>query len=78
MPSPNVAEDHQTKNANALVSKNAAVLIADKHAEAELIDQTLKLLTDEILMKTLAQNISALGLPNADENIAQEVIKIAL
>ena len=78
VPSPNVAEDHQTKNANALVNKNAAVLIADKHAEAELIDQTLKLLADETLMRTLAQNISELGLPNADEHIAQEVIKIAL
>lgn len=78
VPSPNVAEDHQTKNANALVNKNAAVFIADKHAEAELIDQTLKLLADETMMETLAQNISGLGLPNADEQIAQEVIKIAL
>lgn len=78
VPSPNVAEDHQTKNANALVNKNAAILIHDKHAEAELIDQTLKLLADETLMKTLAQNISELGLPDADEQIAQEIIKIAL
>lgn len=77
VPSPNVAEDHQTKNANALVSKEAAILVADKHAEAELVDQTLKLLADKDLMNSLIQNIKKLGLPNADEQIAKEVIKIA-
>lgn len=77
VPSPNVAEDHQTKNASALVNKKAAVLIVDRHAEAELIDQTIKLLRDEVFCASLIKNISALGLPNADEQIAREVINIA-
>jgi len=77
VPSPNVAEDHQTKNAHALVNKGAAILISDKHAESELIDQTLKLLSNESDMETLSQKIGGLGLPNADEQIALEVFKIA-
>ncbi|MDA9555057.1 undecaprenyldiphospho-muramoylpentapeptide beta-N-acetylglucosaminyltransferase [Pelobium sp.] len=77
VPSPNVAEDHQTKNANALVNKEAAILIADKHAESELIDQTLKLLSDKEQMNLISQRIGELALPHADEQIAEEVIKIA-
>ena len=78
VPSPNVAEDHQTKNANALVSKEAAVLVADKHAEAELVEQTIKVLDDEKLCATLVENIKKLGFANSDKVIAEEVIKIAL
>lgn len=77
VPSPNVAEDHQTKNAMALVNVRAAVLVADRHAEAELVDQTIKLLKDDVEMKALSENIAALGLPNADEIIAKEVLSIA-
>jgi UDP-N-acetylglucosamine--N-acetylmuramyl-(pentapeptide) pyrophosphoryl-undecaprenol N-acetylglucosamine transferase len=77
VPSPNVAEDHQTKNAHALVNKEAAILISDRHAESELIDQTLKLLSNESEMKLLSEKIGALALPNADEQIALEVLKIA-
>lgn len=76
VPSPNVAEDHQTKNAMALVTEHAAVLVADRHAEAELVDQTIKLLKDDAEMQQLSKNISALALPEADEVIAQEVLSI--
>lgn len=78
VPSPNVAEDHQTKNAVALVNKKAAILISDQHAESELVDQAFKLLADEATMKSLSENIGALGSPNADEQIALEILKIAL
>lgn len=77
VPSPNVAEDHQTKNAMALVNAGAAVLVADRHAEAELVDQTIKLLKDDAEMEALSQKIGALALPNADEIIAKEVLSIA-
>ncbi len=78
VPSPNVAEDHQTKNANALFSKEAAVLISDKHAEVELVEQTIKVLGDEKLCAKLIENIKKLGFANADKVIAEEVTKIAL
>jgi UDP-N-acetylglucosamine--N-acetylmuramyl-(pentapeptide) pyrophosphoryl-undecaprenol N-acetylglucosamine transferase len=78
VPSPNVAEDHQTKNAMALVNKEAAILIDDKHAESDLAEQTIKLLKDETKMKALSLNIAELALPSADEIIAKEVLKIAL
>lgn len=77
VPSPNVAEDHQTKNAMALVNAGAAVLIDDKHTESDLVDQTIKLLKDEAQMKLLSDKIAKLALPNADEVIAREVLKIA-
>ncbi len=77
IPSPNVSEDHQSKNAMALVDKGAAILVADRHAESELIDQTIKLLKDEDRMQDLANKISGLALPNADEIIANEILKIA-
>lgn len=76
VPSPNVAEDHQTKNAMALVNKEAAILVADKHAEAELVEQTIKLLKDNNEQVKLAENITALALPKADNIIAKEVLTI--
>lgn len=78
VPSPNVVDDHQTKNAHALINKEAAILISDKHAESELIDQTLKLLANEEQMKLISERIGALGLPHADEQIAHEILKIAI
>lgn len=77
VPSPNVAEDHQTKNALALTERGAAVLIADRHAESELIDQTLNLLKDPQKMEELSFKIAEMALPGADEIIANEVLKIA-
>ncbi|MDB5060834.1 MAG: UDP-N-acetylglucosamine--N-acetylmuramyl-(pentapeptide) pyrophosphoryl-undecaprenol [Mucilaginibacter sp.] len=76
VPSPNVAEDHQTKNALALVETNAAVFVADRDAEAKLVYKALELLNDKELKKRLSNNIGKLAQPNADEVIAKEVIQI--
>jgi UDP-N-acetylglucosamine--N-acetylmuramyl-(pentapeptide) pyrophosphoryl-undecaprenol N-acetylglucosamine transferase len=76
VPSPNVAEDHQTKNAKALLNDNACEYVADRKAVNELIDAALLLLNDEEKKKILSDNISKLALPNADEEIAKEVIQI--
>lgn len=76
VPSPNVAEDHQTTNAMSLVAKNAAVFVADKDAQAQLIDIAIELLNDTERQKTLSDNIGKLALPDADELIAKEVIHI--
>lgn len=76
VPSPNVAEDHQTKNAMALVNENAAVLVKDGEANEKLIKETLKLLQDidkQILLKT---NIVRFGKPNASKEIVNEIIKM--
>jgi len=78
VPSPNVAEDHQTKNALALVQDKAAVFIADKDAEATLIYKAIQLLNDTDEKKTLSNNIGKLALPDADEVIAKEVMKITI
>jgi UDP-N-acetylglucosamine--N-acetylmuramyl-(pentapeptide) pyrophosphoryl-undecaprenol N-acetylglucosamine transferase len=77
VPSPNVAEDHQTKNALALVNENAAALVTDKDAEASLVDKALELLNDKETQKKLSDNIGKMALPDADEVIAKEVMKIA-
>ena len=78
VPSPNVAEDHQTKNALALLHDNAAVFIADRDAEAKLIDKALELLNDKHKQKILSDNIAKLALPDADDVIAKEVMKITI
>ena len=78
VPSPNVAEDHQTKNALALIEKNAALFIADRDAEEKLVDKVLELLNDKDKQKTLSNNISKLAILNADEVIAKEVIQITV
>ena len=76
VPSPNVAEDHQTKNALALVEKDAAVMIADKDARVRLVDEALKLLFDDQRTKKLSENISALARPRATEDIVNEIEKL--
>lgn len=77
VPSPNVAEDHQTKNALALVEHHAAEFIADRDAREKLVDKALELLNDTQTKKTLSDNIAKLALPDADEVIAKEVIKLS-
>ncbi|MBS7566300.1 undecaprenyldiphospho-muramoylpentapeptide beta-N-acetylglucosaminyltransferase [Mucilaginibacter sp. Bleaf8] len=76
VPSPNVAEDHQTKNALALVEHDAAVLVSDIEAEAKLVTQALQLLNNNAEQEKLSANISKLALPGADEVIAEHVIEI--
>ncbi len=76
IPSPNVAEDHQTKNAMALVENNAAVLIKDKDAYENMIDQALDLIKDEEKLNELSNNIAKLGIENSDKIIAGEILKI--
>ncbi|MEO8886851.1 MAG: undecaprenyldiphospho-muramoylpentapeptide beta-N-acetylglucosaminyltransferase [Mucilaginibacter sp.] len=76
VPSPNVAEDHQTKNALALVGEQAAVFVADRDAEANLIEKAIELLNDKEKQKILSDNIGKMAMPNADEVIAKEVIQI--
>lgn len=76
VPSPNVAEDHQTKNAMALVEKDAAVMVMDKDAKDKLIDEALKLLFDEEWARKLESNISKLARPNATDDIVREIEKL--
>lgn len=76
VPSPNVAEDHQTKNAMALVEKEAAILIKDNEARKKLVDEALRLLYDQQLSDKLAANIKTLGKPNASEEIVDEIEKL--
>jgi len=78
VPSPNVAEDHQTKNALALVNEGAAVLVTDRDAKAELIDKALDLLNNKEKQIKISENIGKMAMPDADEVIAKEVMKIAI
>ena len=73
VPSPNVAEDHQTKNAMALVKKEAAILIKDGEAIEKMIPEALRLLSDEKKMAALSKNILKLAEKNSAERIVQEV-----
>ena len=77
VPSPNVAEDHQTKNAMALVEKNAAILVKDSEAKEKMIQKALEIIDNESLMNSLSRNILTLGKPNATKDIAAQIIKIA-
>ena len=76
VPSPNVAEDHQTKNAMALVIENAAILVKDIDAKNNLITETLNLINDSNKQADLVKNISSFAMPNAAELIVDEVIKL--
>ena len=77
VPSPNVAEDHQTKNAMALVNKNAALLVKDNEASADLVKTAVSLLKDENKQKELSENISKMAFLNSANVIANEVLKLA-
>lgn len=76
VPSPNVAEDHQTKNAMALVERDAAVLVTDAEARERLVDTVLELMADKRRLESMSANISALALRDSDERIADEVERI--
>ena len=77
VPSPNVAEDHQTHNAMALVKKDAAVLVKDADASKLLISTALSLIQDDIHLELLRKNILTLALPDSARHIAEEVMKLA-
>lgn len=77
VPSPNVAEDHQTHNAMALVNKNAAVLVKDVEAQEKMVEIALQLIQDEKTLQDLQTNILTLALPDSAKLIAQEVITLA-
>jgi UDP-N-acetylglucosamine--N-acetylmuramyl-(pentapeptide) pyrophosphoryl-undecaprenol N-acetylglucosamine transferase len=76
VPSPNVAEDHQTKNAQALVSKGAALLVADADAKQSLVTTALELLAKPERCTQLQQAMAPLARPNAAADIAREVLKL--
>lgn len=77
VPSPNVAEDHQTHNAMALVKKDAAVLVKDVDAKDTLITSALSLVNDDKQLQSLHKNILTLALPDSARLIAEEVMKLA-
>ena len=77
VPSPNVAEDHQTKNALALVKKNAAIYIKDDEARQTLLPRAIALVQEPLQLKELSDNILTLAKPNAAMDIAREVLALA-
>lgn len=77
VPSPNVAEDHQTKNAMALVNKKAALYVKDSEAVNTLLQLAIETAKDSEQLRTLSDNILKLALPDSAEIIAKEVIKMA-
>ena len=77
VPSPNVSEDHQTKNAMALVDKDAAVYVADANVKEELIEKAIETVNDEMKIALLEANIIKMGKPDAASEIADEVLKLA-
>ena len=77
VPSPNVAEDHQTKNALALANRDAALYVKDSEAPATLLQLALDTVADEARLKSLSENVLKLALPDSADIIAKEVIKLA-
>lgn len=77
VPSPNVAEDHQTKNAMALSEKGAAHLVTDAEAPKRLIKTAITTVNDVEKLEQLSQNIAQLAQPNSDSRIAEQVIQLA-
>ena len=77
VPSPNVAEDHQTKNAMALVNRSAALLVRDADAPESLLQLAVDTVTDNEQLAQLSENIKKLGKPNSADVIADEVLKLA-
>jgi UDP-N-acetylglucosamine--N-acetylmuramyl-(pentapeptide) pyrophosphoryl-undecaprenol N-acetylglucosamine transferase len=76
VPSPNVAEDHQTMNAKALAIRNAAIMVRDNEAPANLTTTALDIITDNDRLNTLSRNIKEMALPNAAIDIAKKVMEL--
>ena len=77
VPSPNVAEDHQTKNAMALVNKQAALYVKDADAPQTLLPLAIETVTNDDRLASLRENILKLALPNSADIIADEVLRLA-
>ena len=77
VPSPNVSEDHQTKNAMALVNKDAAIYVADAKADEELLPTAVATVKDDEKLARLEENIVTMAKPNAAQEIAEEVLILA-
>jgi len=75
VPSPNVSEDHQTKNAMSLVNKSAAILVEDKQTDS-LLRTAMDLLKEENQLNTISKNAKKMGKPNASEDIVNEIFKL--
>ncbi len=75
VPYPHAAEDHQMANAQNLVLKNAAILVADKNAGKDLVNEIVKLANDQPLQEMLKENIGKMAITDADEKIAEEILK---
>ena len=76
VPSPNVSEDHQTKNAKILSEANAAVLIPDNKAKKELKDAVFELINDDTRRAVMNENLKKMSRPDAAKHIADEVVKL--
>jgi UDP-N-acetylglucosamine--N-acetylmuramyl-(pentapeptide) pyrophosphoryl-undecaprenol N-acetylglucosamine transferase len=76
VPFPFAAEDHQTKNAQALTDREAACLIPDNHIDTQLLPQLLELIHNEALCQKLSQNIKQFAKPNAIDLIFDEIMKL--
>ena len=77
VPSPNVAEDHQTKNALALANRDAAIYVKDSEAPATLLPLAIETVGNDARLHSLSENVLKLALPDSAEIIAKEVIKLA-
>jgi UDP-N-acetylglucosamine--N-acetylmuramyl-(pentapeptide) pyrophosphoryl-undecaprenol N-acetylglucosamine transferase len=76
VPSPNVAEDHQTKNAMALVTSEAAILVKDSEAKNALIDEVIRLSQNEMKQAQLKNNIGSFAMPDAAKRIVDELMRV--
>ena len=76
VPSPNVAEDHQTKNASALSSRGAAVLVPDAECREKLLPAIESLITDPAKLKSMKEEILKMAMPDSDEKIADEIERL--
>ncbi len=76
VPSPNVAEDHQTSNAMALVERNAALMVSDREAPGQLIPQIIRLLEDHRQRETLAENCRKMALPHSSSLIVEDIYRM--
>ena len=76
VPSPNVAEDHQTKNARALETKGAAVVVPDAECRTKAMPRAVELLADRETLAAMSRNLEALARPDAAEDIVNEIVKV--